>query len=94
MNFQNESIKNLKSKSKTNQSQNFDWDIIVPDSKPDIKSIITTDGVVSITGKEIMQDRAVINGNVKLTILYHGGRKWHTTIKGIPSTNLRKRKLY
>ncbi|MBE7029403.1 MAG: DUF3794 domain-containing protein [Clostridia bacterium] len=70
MNFQNESIKNLKSKSKTNQSQNFDWDIIVPDSKPDIKSIITTDGVVSITGKEIMQDRAVINGNVKLTILY------------------------
>jgi len=59
MNFQNESIKNLKSKSKTNQSQNFDWDIIVPDSKPDIKSIITTDGVVSITGKEIMQDRLI-----------------------------------
>ena len=70
MEYQKENMSILKTVSKTAQTKNYEWDIIVPDSKPDIATIISTDGVVNITGKEIMQDRVVINGNVKITILY------------------------
>lgn len=65
-----ENIKSLKTVSDTRGAQSYDWDIIVPDSKPDIGSVVSVDGMISITGKEVMQDRAVINGNVKINILY------------------------
>lgn len=70
MEYQKENIKTLKVVSKANQSHNYDWDIIVPDSKPDIENIISTDGTVCILSKEIMQDRAILNGSVKINILY------------------------
>ena len=70
MAFQKNNLKTMNIVSKTQHSQIFDWDIIVPDSKPDVSEIISTEGIVNITGKEIMQDRAVLNGNVKITILY------------------------
>lgn len=70
MEYQKENVNILKNVSKTSQSKNYEWDIIVPDSKPDIATIVSTDGLVNITGKEIMQDRVVIDGNVKITVLY------------------------
>lgn len=70
MEYQKENINILKNVSKSTQTENYEWDIIVPDSKPDIAAIVSTDGLVNITGKEIMQDRVVISGNVKITILY------------------------
>ena len=70
MELKKNNLHTLSEVSKTNQSQIFDWDIIVPDSKPDVLEIINTDGTVTITGKEIMQDRAVLNGNVRISILY------------------------
>ncbi len=45
-------------------------DIIVPDIKPDILKVLQISGDVIITQKSIQQDRAYIQGVVRLTILY------------------------
>lgn len=47
-----------------------DEDIIVPDIKPDILKILQVDTASCITGKEITNGRAVINGRADLKILY------------------------
>lgn len=45
-------------------------DMIVPDSKPDILSTLTTSGVVSVYKKEIQNGRVRIDGNVNVYIMY------------------------
>lgn len=45
-------------------------DVIVPDIKPDILKVLQISGDVVITQKSIQQDRAYVQGVVRLTILY------------------------
>lgn len=50
-----------------------DKDIIVPDVKPDIVRILSVDGKVNITGKNVEQERVTVDGNVNFSILYSAG---------------------
>lgn len=45
-------------------------DVIVPDVKPDIRKVLEVSGTVSITQKQIQQDRVLIQGVVRMTVLY------------------------
>lgn len=45
-------------------------DIIIPDTKEDIKDVVNIDSYISITGKELQNERAVIYGTVYVNILY------------------------
>lgn len=63
-------LRTLKKVAESECEVNYEWDIIVPDSKPDIQKIIKADAVCSVTDKEIMQDRAMITGNVSLSVMY------------------------
>ncbi|WP_053954788.1 DUF3794 and LysM peptidoglycan-binding domain-containing protein [Inediibacterium massiliense] len=45
-------------------------EILVPDIKPDISRIISVDGDISITGKEILKDKVNIEGVINFKILY------------------------
>jgi LysM repeat protein len=45
-------------------------DIIVPDVKPDILRILQVDGEVVVNGKEVQQDKVIVNGTVNFKILY------------------------
>lgn len=45
-------------------------DIIVPDIKPDIARILLLDGDVIVNGSEAVQDKILINGNIRYKILY------------------------
>ncbi len=45
-------------------------DIIVPDVKPDIGRILLLDGDVFVNNSEIMQEKIVVDGNIKYKILY------------------------
>lgn len=47
-----------------------DEDIIVPDVKPDILKILQLDAVSCVTGKEVANGKATVNGRVDLKILY------------------------
>ncbi len=70
MNILSESMKTTKTIVTASNDIVCEWDIIVPDSKPDIGSVLTTDIHTSITGHEVMQDRAMVTGVLKLNILY------------------------
>lgn len=48
----------------------LDRDVIVPDIKPDIARILSIEGKVNITSKEIGQDRIAVDGTVNFVILY------------------------
>ncbi|MCT4566185.1 MAG: DUF3794 domain-containing protein [Maledivibacter sp.] len=45
-------------------------DIVVPDSKPDIHNILSAEGNVNISDREIMQGKIVVQGTVSYKILY------------------------
>lgn len=45
-------------------------DILVPDVKPDISQVLSVDGIVHITGKEIVQEKITVNGVVNFKIFY------------------------
>lgn len=45
-------------------------DIIVPDTKPDIASILLLDGDAWVSGAETAADRVIVNGSVRYKILY------------------------
>lgn len=47
-----------------------DREIIVPDIKPDIDRVLSVEGKVNITGKNIEQDRLAVEGTVNFTVLY------------------------
>ena len=49
---------------------NVDGDMIVPDSKPDILSIISTSGCIAINKKEIVPGKIRISGNINSYIMY------------------------
>lgn len=53
------------------QSQTLvDRDIIVPDIKPDIATILSVEGKVNITSKDVEQNRVALEGTVSFQILY------------------------
>lgn len=53
------------------QSQTLlDRDVIVPDIKPDIARILSVEGKINITGKNMEQDRIAVDGTVSFSILY------------------------
>lgn len=53
------------------QSQTLlDRDVIVPDVKPDIARILSMEGKINITGKNVEQDRIAVEGAVNFSILY------------------------
>ena len=70
MNIQKEKFCTAKAVVCATNELSYDWDIIVPDMKPDIGKILNSCAHVVIAEKEIMQDRAVISGIVKINILY------------------------
>jgi len=45
-------------------------DVIVPDVKPDIKRVLEVSGTVSLTQKLLQQDKVLLQGVVKMTVLY------------------------
>ncbi len=47
-----------------------DSDVIVPDTKPDIKKILQVDAFAKMTSSEIQSDRVLVNGNVNFNIIY------------------------
>lgn len=70
MDITTNNIKSLKTIISKTETANYDWDIIVPDFKPDVGRIVSADGIPNIITKDIMQDRAMITGNIKISILY------------------------
>lgn len=52
-------------------------DIIVPDIKPDIAKILSVEGKVNITSKDVEQDRIAVEGDVNLQILYAASGEAH-----------------
>ena len=53
-----------------NVHANVESGIVVPDSKPDIHNILSTEGNVDITDKEILQGKVVVDGTVNYKVLY------------------------
>jgi len=47
-------------------------DVIVPESKPDIGKILDVGGTVVLNSKEVIQDRLMVEGEVRYNILYTG----------------------
>ena len=45
-------------------------DIIVPDVKPDISRVLQVDGIVTITDKQVQQEKIIVSGVVNFNILY------------------------
>jgi LysM repeat protein len=45
-------------------------DVVVPDSKPDVDKILSVDGSVLITDKEVVDDRVILEGVVNVKALY------------------------
>ncbi|HHU62786.1 MAG TPA: DUF3794 domain-containing protein [Clostridiales bacterium] len=50
-------------------------DFVVSDEKPDLNRILAVDGRVTISGKEALQDRVVVEGSIKFTLLYISDEK-------------------
>ena len=70
MDYVTENIKSLKTIISKSDTANYDWDIIVPDFKPDVGRIVSAEGIPSVITKDIMQDRAMVTGNIKINVLY------------------------
>ena len=58
-------------------------DVIVPDIKPDILKILQADGCVAINKADVQNDKVLIMGKVKLTILYLPDLKDPKCVKSI-----------
>ena len=48
----------------------IEGDILVPDSKPDIARVISVDGLIQMTKKEVAENKIGVEGNIKFKILY------------------------
>ncbi|MBU5449707.1 SPOCS domain-containing protein [Acetivibrio sp. MSJd-27] len=81
-----ESMKTSKTIAVDSNNVICEWDIIVPDSKPDIGSVLKTDTYADITSCEVMQDRAVVNGVLKLNILYISAEEESPSVKSIETS--------
>lgn len=59
-------------------------DLIVPDGKPDMQSVVEIDGEVCIDQLDVVQDRVMYKGNISVCILYHtmGNAKCMYAMKG------------
>lgn len=49
-----------------------EWDVVVPEAKPDIARILDVDGTVIVNSKEVIQDKMMVEGAVRCTVLYVG----------------------
>nr|WP_276576499.1 SPOCS domain-containing protein [Caldicoprobacter algeriensis] len=47
-------------------------DVVVPEAKPDIARVLDVDGTVVVNSKEVVQDRVMVEGVVRCTVLYVG----------------------
>lgn len=47
-------------------------DVVVPEAKPDIARVLDVDGTVVVNSKEVIQDRVMVEGVVRCTVLYVG----------------------
>lgn len=65
-----ESIKTSKYVGHENMLEMVEGDIIVPDIKPDILSLIKVDGNVYVTRKTIQEDRVIIEGVIDVYAIY------------------------
>lgn len=45
-------------------------DVVVPDSKPDVDNILSIDGWVAITDKEVLENKVIVEGVVNVKSLY------------------------
>ncbi len=54
---------------KYNQTM-VECDVIVPDVKPDIRRVLEVSGTVSLTQKLLQQDKVLLQGIVRMTVLY------------------------
>ena len=45
-------------------------DVIVPDVKPDIRKVLEVSGTVAITQKQLQADKVLVQGVVRMTVLY------------------------
>jgi len=48
----------------------IEGDILVPDSKPDISRVISVDGLIQMTKKEVTENKIGVEGTIKFKILY------------------------
>lgn len=85
INLLKNNLKSLKTITEGTNNISYEWDIIVPDSKPDIHKILNADAVCTVTGKEIMQDRAMISGIVSMNVMYIPAGE-HNTLKSIDNS--------
>ncbi len=49
-----------------------EWDVVVPEAKPDIARVLDVDGTVVVSSKEVIQDKVMVEGTVRCTVLYVG----------------------
>lgn len=47
-------------------------DVVVPEAKPDIARVLDVDGTAVVNSKEVIQDRVMVEGVVRCTVLYVG----------------------
>lgn len=61
-------------------------DVIVPDVKPDIRKVMEVSGTASVTQKLIQQDKVMIQGIVKMTVLYLPDGETAGTIRSLSAS--------
>lgn len=68
-----------------------DADVIVPDTKPDIRKILQVDAHARMTSHELQSDRIIVNGMVKYNIVYmpdDDTKQPHCIITQMPFTDV------
>ncbi|PKM52601.1 MAG: hypothetical protein CVV02_00250 [Firmicutes bacterium HGW-Firmicutes-7] len=70
LNLREQKIDLLKPKGNQMLQMTFDEDVNVPDIKPDMDRILQTNAQVSIVKEELLQDRIILQGDLKVNILY------------------------
>ncbi|PKM94824.1 MAG: hypothetical protein CVU84_07825 [Firmicutes bacterium HGW-Firmicutes-1] len=70
LNLREQKMDLLKPKGNQMLQMTFDEDVNVPDIKPDMDRILQTNAQVSIVKEELLQDRIILQGDLKVNILY------------------------
>ncbi len=70
INIKNDSLSVCSAVCRTKSDFSTECDVIVPDSKPDIKKVLQLSARVKVTNCETQSDRVIVSGIVKLNILY------------------------
>ena len=70
MEIKKEPLQFNRKKCETVINTSSECDIIIPDTKEDIKDVVNIDSYVNITGSELQNDRILIHGTVSYNIMY------------------------